>query len=54
MRLSCHLPWVIQLHWKTRMVIESFIKKRHEAKIDNVAALMDAFVAYKQNKEAFE
>jgi len=29
-------------------------KKRHEAKIDNVAALMDAFVAYKQNKEAFE
>lgn len=29
-------------------------KKRHEAKIDNVAALMDAFVAYKANKEAFE
>ena len=29
-------------------------KKRHEAKIDNVAAMMDAFVAYKQNKEAFE
>lgn len=29
-------------------------KKRHEAKIDNVAALMDAFVAYKINKEAFE
>jgi len=29
-------------------------KKRHEAKIDNVAALMDAFVAYKLNKEAFE
>lgn len=29
-------------------------KKRHEAKIDNVAALMDAFIAYKQNKEAFE
>ena len=29
-------------------------KRRQEAKIDNVAALMDAFVAYKQNKEAFE
>lgn len=29
-------------------------KKRHEQKIDNVAALMDAFVAYKQNRDAFE
>ena len=29
-------------------------KKRYEAKIDNVSALMDAFVAYKHNKEAFE
>jgi phage terminase large subunit-like protein len=29
-------------------------KKRHEAKIDNVAAMMDAYVAYKANKEAFE
>lgn len=29
-------------------------KKRYEAKIDNVAALMDAFVAYKLNKEAFD
>ena len=29
-------------------------KKRYEAKIDNVAALMDAFIAYKLNKEAFE
>lgn len=29
-------------------------KKRHEAKIDNVAAMMDAFIAYKLNKEAFE
>lgn len=28
-------------------------KKRYEAKIDNVAALMDAFVAYKENKDAF-
>lgn len=28
-------------------------KKRHEDKIDNVAALMDAFVAYKSNKDAF-
>lgn len=30
------------------------LKKRHSAKIDNVAALMDAYVAYKENKEAFE
>lgn len=30
------------------------LKKRYEAKIDAVAALMDAFVAYKLNKEAFE
>jgi phage terminase large subunit-like protein len=29
-------------------------KKRQEDKIDNVAALMDAFVAYKLHKEAFE
>lgn len=29
-------------------------KKRLEQKIDNVAALMDAWVAYKLNKEAFE
>lgn len=29
-------------------------KKRHEQKIDNVAAMMDAFVAYKLNKDAFE
>lgn len=30
------------------------LKKRYEAKIDAVSALMDAFVAYKINKEAFE
>ena len=29
-------------------------KKRYENKIDAVAAMMDAFVAYKLNKEAFE
>lgn len=29
-------------------------KKRHEAKIDCVAAMMDAYVAYKLNKEAFD
>ena len=29
-------------------------KRRHEEKIDNVAAMMDAYVAYKLNKEAFE
>lgn len=30
------------------------LKKRQEAKIDNVAALMDAWVAYKLHKEEFE
>lgn len=30
------------------------LKKRYEAKIDAVAAMMDAFVAYKANKDAFE
>ena len=30
------------------------LKKRYEAKIDAVAAMMDAFVAYKLNREAFE
>jgi phage terminase large subunit-like protein len=29
-------------------------KKRYEAKIDAVAALMDAYVAYKNNRDAFE
>ena len=29
-------------------------KKRYEAKIDNVAAMMDAYVAYKLNREAFD
>lgn len=29
-------------------------KKRNEHKIDNVAALMDAYIAYKANKDAFE
>lgn len=30
------------------------MKKRQDAKIDNVAALLDAWVAYKLNKDAFE
>ena len=30
------------------------LKKRYEAKIDSVAAMMDAFVAYKLNKDAFD
>lgn len=30
------------------------LKKRKEEKIDNVSALMDAYVAYKANKETFE
>jgi phage terminase large subunit-like protein len=30
------------------------LKKRHDAKIDAVAAMMDAFVAFKLNREAFE
>ncbi len=30
------------------------LKKRHEQKIDNVAAMMNGFVAYKLNREAFD
>ena len=30
------------------------LKKRYEQKIDAVSAMMDAYVAYKLNKEAFE
>lgn len=30
------------------------LKKRYEAKIDSVSAMMDAFVAYKNNRDAFE
>lgn len=30
------------------------LKKRQDEKVDNVAALMDAYIAYKANKEAFE
>lgn len=33
---------------------KKLMKKTYEAKIDAVAALMDAFVAYKLNKESFE
>jgi len=30
------------------------LKKRYEQKIDNVSALMNAFIAYKNHKESFE
>ena len=30
------------------------LKKRREQKIDTVAAMMDAYIAYKHNREAFE
>lgn len=30
------------------------LKRRYDEKIDNVSAMMDAFVAYKLNKDAFE
>jgi phage terminase large subunit-like protein len=30
------------------------LKRRQDEKIDNVSALMDAWIAYKLNKEAFE
>ena len=29
-------------------------KKRYEQKIDAVAAMLDAYIAYKANKDAFE
>ena len=30
------------------------LKRRREQKIDAVAAMMDAYVAYKMNRDAFE
>ena len=30
------------------------LKKRNDQKIDNVAAMMDAYIAYKVNREAFD
>lgn len=33
---------------------KKLMKKRREQKIDNVAAMMDAYIAYKANKEEFE
>lgn len=33
---------------------KKLMKKRHEQKIDAVAAMMDAYIAYKANKEVFE
>jgi phage terminase large subunit-like protein len=30
------------------------LKKRQEEKIDNVAAMMDAYIAFKAHQEAFE
>lgn len=33
---------------------KKLLKKRREQKIDNVAAMMDAYIAYKANKDAFE
>lgn len=30
------------------------LKMRHDAKIDNVAAMMDAYVSFRQNPDAFE
>jgi phage terminase large subunit-like protein len=30
------------------------LKKRYDQKIDSVAALIDAYVAYKANKDSFE
>ena len=32
---------------------KKLLKRRHEQKIDNVSAMMDAYVAYKLNKDAF-
>ena len=29
-------------------------KKRYDQKVDSVAAMMDAYVAFKANKDAFE
>ena len=41
---------------KTQLLLSyrKLYKKRHEYKIDAVAAMMDAYVAYKHNRDAFE
>ena len=33
---------------------KKLMKRSHDEKVDNVSAMMDALVAYKLNKEAFE
>ena len=33
---------------------KKLLKKRYEQKIDAVAAMLDAYVAYKLNREAFD
>ena len=32
----------------------NLLKKRQDQKIDSVAAMMDAYIAYKLNRDAFE
>ena len=37
-----------------QLITGILMKKRYDQKIDAVAAMLDAYVAYKANKEAFE
>ena len=41
-------------HQDVVFLVDADRKKRYEAKIDCVAALMDAYVAYKNNRDMFD
>ena len=43
-----------QQSWTDTNGNRKLLKKRYDAKIDAVAAMMDGYVAYKLNKDAFE
>ena len=58
-----HFTCIIHIHvynkvcsvfLKKKYSNRKLLKKRYEEKIDAVAAMMDAFVAFKINREAFE
>ena len=40
--------------WRDSNNNKKLIKRRNDEKIDPVAAMMDAYVAYKANQEAFD
>ena len=51
MKDSCPSQWVTLEDTNGN---RKLLKKRYEQKIDAVAAMLDAYVAYKANKDMFE